>query len=69
MSGKERYLLLKYIESQRTEVENDLIYAKQMILRNGFDPVDCMELIIAVSRFHMYQKMSYSIFQILKMNM
>jgi hypothetical protein len=69
MSGKERYLLLKYLETMRVVVEGDLIYAKYMISKNDFDPVDCMELIIAVSRFHMYQKMSYSILQILKMNM
>jgi hypothetical protein len=69
MSSKERILLLKYLENTRNVVEGELVYAKYMIQKNNFDPVDCMELIIAVSRFHMFQKMARSIFDILKMNM
>jgi acyl carrier protein len=66
MTEKEKVLLLSYQYNNRTYLERDVVQLRSNLRYRDVDSVDCMELMLAIERLNMFNKVFRDVYAILK---
>jgi hypothetical protein len=68
MPDREKLFLIQYLLSLRDRLQADVEYCRVMVFRTRCDPIDLLELIIAKSRYTLFDRMASDILALMKMN-
>jgi hypothetical protein len=68
MSGREKIQLIQYILRMRDRLQEDMEFCRNMVYRTRCDPIDCLELVIAKTRYELFNRIAGDILAIMKMN-
>ena len=66
MTEKEKVLLLSYQYNNRTYLEREVVQLRSNLHYRDVDSVDCMELMLAIERLNMFNKVFRDVYAILK---
>lgn len=66
MTEKEKVLLLSYQYNNRTYLEREVVQLHSNLRYRDVDSVDCMELMLAIERLNMFNKVFRDVYAILK---
>ena len=66
MTEKEKVLLLSYQYNDRTYLEREVVQLRSNLRYRDVDSVDCMELMLAIERLNMFNKVFRDVYAILK---
>lgn len=66
MTEKEKALLLSYQYNNRTYLEREVVQLRSNLRYRDVDSVDCMELMLAIERLNMFNKVFRDVYAILK---
>lgn len=66
MTEKEKVLLLSYQYNNRTYLEREVVQLRSNLRYRDVDGVDCMELMLAIERLNMFNKVFRDVYAILK---
>jgi acyl carrier protein len=66
MTEKEKVLLLSYQYNNRTYLEREVVQLRSNLRYRDVDSVDCMELMLAIERLNMFNKVFRDVYAILK---